>query len=77
MADVINELIRNLRRELRITSVVVTHDMKSAFKVADRIAMLHEGKIIHSGAPDEIRETTNPVVRQFVDGSARGPIQAI
>jgi phospholipid/cholesterol/gamma-HCH transport system ATP-binding protein len=51
--------------------------MKSAFKVADRIAMLHEGKIIHSGAPDEIRETTNPVVRQFVDGSARGPIQAI
>ena len=77
MADVINELIRALQRELRITSVVVTHDIKSAYKVADRIAMLHEGTIIHSGTPEEVRGSTNPVLRQFVEGSAQGPIQPV
>jgi phospholipid/cholesterol/gamma-HCH transport system ATP-binding protein len=77
MADVINGLIRNLQRELRITSVVVTHDIKSAYRVADRIAMLHEGAIIYSGTPDEVRETANPVLRQFVEGSAQGPIRPI
>ena len=77
MADVINELIRDLQRELRITSVVVTHDIKSAYKVADRIAMLHEGKIIESGTPDEVRKTANPVLRQFVEGSSQGPIQPL
>jgi phospholipid/cholesterol/gamma-HCH transport system ATP-binding protein len=77
MADVINELIRTLQRELRITSVVVTHDIKSAYHVGDRIAMLHEGKIIYSGTPDEVRRTTNPVLRQFVEGKAEGPIKPI
>jgi phospholipid/cholesterol/gamma-HCH transport system ATP-binding protein len=77
MADVINGLIRDLQRELDITSVVVTHDMKSAYRVADRIAMLYEGKIVHSGTPEEVRETANPVLRQFVEGSARGPITPV
>ncbi len=57
-----------------MTSIVVTHDMTSAYKVADRIAMLYEGKIIGAGTPDEIKNTTNPIIRQFITGSARGPI---
>jgi phospholipid/cholesterol/gamma-HCH transport system ATP-binding protein len=77
MADVINELIRTLQRELRITSVVVTHDIKSAYHVGDRIAMLHEGRIIFSGTPDDVRRTDNPVLRQFVEGRAEGPIKPI
>jgi phospholipid/cholesterol/gamma-HCH transport system ATP-binding protein len=77
MADVINELIRTLQRELKVTSVVVTHDIKSAYHVGDRIAMLHEGKIIFSGSPDEVRRTDDPVIRQFVEGRAEGPIKPI
>ena len=77
MSDVINELIRTLQRELAITSVVVTHDIKSAYHVGDRIAMLHEGRIIFSGTPDEVRRTDNPVLRQFVEGRAEGPIKPI
>lgn len=74
MSDVINTLIIKLADELSITSVVVTHDLASAYKVADRIAMLHEGVVIFHGTPDEIRMTDNPVVRQFIEGRAQGPI---
>ncbi|MCX5753500.1 MAG: ABC transporter ATP-binding protein [Candidatus Krumholzibacteria bacterium] len=77
MADVINELIRTLQRELKVTSIVVTHDIKSAYRVGDRIAMLHEGRIIYSGTPDEVRQSDNPVIRQFVEGRAEGPIKPI
>ena len=77
MADVINELIRTLQRELKVTSVVVTHDIKSAYRVGDRIAMLHEGRIIYSGTPDEVRRSDDPVIRQFVEGRAEGPIKPI
>ncbi|UCF05063.1 MAG: ATP-binding cassette domain-containing protein, partial [bacterium] len=77
MADVINELIRSLQHGLGITSVVVTHDIKSAYKVGDHIAMLHGGKIIYSGNPGEVQATDHPVVRQFIEGSAEGPIQAV
>ena len=59
MADVINKLIVKLNDELEITSVVVTHDLASAYKVGDRIAMLHNGKIIFIGTPGEIRDTDN------------------
>lgn len=69
-ADVINELILKLQRELHAAAITVTHDMSSAFKVADRIVMLHEGKIIMSGTPDEIRTSTDPIVRRFVVGEA-------
>jgi len=74
MADVINNLIIKLADELNITSVVVTHDLASAYKVADRIAMLHDGKIIFAGTPEEVRNTDIPVVRQFIEGRAEGPI---
>jgi phospholipid/cholesterol/gamma-HCH transport system ATP-binding protein len=69
-SDVINELILKLKREMSVTSVVVTHDMNSAFKVGDRIVMLHEGKIIFVGTPDEIRQSQHPVVCRFVQGEA-------
>src|SRR5204862_580972 len=69
-SDVINELIIKLQRELKVTSIVVTHDMNSAFKVADRIVMLHEGGIVFDGTPEEIQTEQKPIVRQFVVGEA-------
>lgn len=69
-SDVINELIVKLQRELRTTSITVTHDMNSAFKIADRIVMLHEGKLIFEGTPEQTRTTTNPIVHRFVTGEA-------
>ncbi|MBI3293045.1 MAG: ABC transporter ATP-binding protein [Elusimicrobia bacterium] len=75
MADVINELILDLQRRLKTTAIVVTHDMKSAYKVSNRLAMLYEGRIIQVGSPEEIQHTTNPVVRQFITGSSVGPIK--
>lgn len=69
-ADVINELILKLKRELHVTSVVVTHDMTSAYKVGDRIVMLHGGRIIADGPPDWIRRCEDAQVRRFVDGQA-------
>jgi phospholipid/cholesterol/gamma-HCH transport system ATP-binding protein len=70
MADVINELILRTQETMETTSVVVTHDMKSCYKVADRIVMMHEGKLIIDGSPKEIQNTDNPVVRQFIEGHA-------
>ncbi|HUI46229.1 MAG TPA: ABC transporter ATP-binding protein [Nitrospirota bacterium] len=76
MADAINDLIIDLRKKLGVTSVAITHDMHSAYKISDRIAMLYKGEILEIGTPDEIRNTTNPVVHQFITGSAVGPITA-
>lgn len=76
MADVINELVIMLREKLKVTSVAITHDMVSAYKIADRIAMLYKGKIIQVGTPQEIKATEDPIVRQFITGSATGPITA-
>jgi len=73
-ADVINDLILRMQERLKVISIVVTHDMTSAYKVANRIAMLYDGKIIAIGTPDEIRNSSDPVVQQFITGSARGPI---
>jgi phospholipid/cholesterol/gamma-HCH transport system ATP-binding protein len=67
-SDVINELIIKLQKELAITSVVVTHDMTSAYKIADRIIMLHKGKIIADGNPEYIKSHPNDIVRQFIMG---------
>jgi len=75
MADVINNLILNLQEKLKITSIVVTHDMVTAYKVSDRIAMLYQGRIEEIGTPEEIKETKNSVVRQFITGSSEGPIK--
>ncbi len=75
MADAINDLIIKMREELRVTSVTITHDMQSAYKIADRIAFLYQGSIIETGTPEEIKNTSNPYTRQFVTGSAQGPIK--
>ncbi|MGA2362044.1 MAG: ABC transporter ATP-binding protein [Candidatus Aminicenantales bacterium] len=73
-ADSINDLINQMKRDLCVTSVVITHDMVSCYKVADRIAMLYNGVIIEVGTPAEIQATANPVVQQFIRGRAGGPI---
>lgn len=73
-ADSINELIKSLHDKLNVTSIVVTHDMKSAYRVADRIAMMYQGKIIAEGTPQEIQNTGHPVVHQFINGLSKGPI---
>lgn len=73
-ADAINSLIKEMRDKLKVTSIVVTHDMVSAYKVADSIAMLHQGKIIQEGTPEDIVATRDPVVYQFTSGSSIGPI---
>jgi diguanylate cyclase (GGDEF)-like protein len=71
MTDKINELILSLRDKLRVTSIVVTHDMASAYKIADKIAMIFEGKIIFSGTPAEIRASRNPYIQQFIRGQRK------
>lgn len=76
-ADAINELIRSLQKRLGVTSVVVTHDMTSAYHVGDRIAMLNDGKVVFQGTIDQTRNTTDPMVKQFIEGSREGPIKAI
>jgi len=73
-ADAINNLIVELRQKLQVTSIVVTHDMSSALKVGDSIAMFYAGQVIAEGTPDEIRNTKHPVVKQFIHGEAHGPI---
>lgn len=73
-ADAINDLIIELHDKLQVTSVVVTHDMISAYKVADRIAMLYAGKIIQVGTSEEIKNSANPFVRQFITGASTGAI---
>jgi phospholipid/cholesterol/gamma-HCH transport system ATP-binding protein len=75
-ADSINDLILDLRKKLGVTSVSITHDMQSAYKISDRIAMLYKGEIIESGTPEAIRNSVNPIVHQFITGSAVGPITA-
>ena len=74
LADQINGLIRDLQTRLHVTSVTITHDMISAYKIADRIAMLHEGRIEEVGTPEEIQNSSNPIVQQFIHGRAEGPI---
>lgn len=74
MGDAINDLIVELHNKLKVTGIAVTHDMTSAYKIANRIAMLYNGKIIANGTPDEIKNTKDPIVRQFITGAGKGPI---
>lgn len=74
MGDSINDLIVKLHSKLNVTSIAVTHDMTSAYKIGDRIAMLYNGKIIADGTPDEIKNTKDPIVKQFITGASTGPI---
>ena len=73
-ADAINNLIVELHDKLKVTSIVVTHDMNSAYKVADSMAMFYHGKVIAEGTPEEIKNSRHPVVKQFIHGEAYGPI---
>jgi phospholipid/cholesterol/gamma-HCH transport system ATP-binding protein len=73
-ADSINELIVEMREKIKVTSIAITHDMISAYKIGDRIAMLYQGKIIEVGTPDEIKKSKNEIVQQFIQGKAEGPI---
>lgn len=75
MSEHINKLIKQMQKEFGVTSVVVTHDMNSAYNIADRIAMLYKGEIIQCDIPEKIKNTENPVVRQFISGQITGPIQ--
>ncbi|MFA0735346.1 MAG: hypothetical protein LASZOEIN_000590 [Candidatus Fervidibacter sp.] len=74
MSSVINDLIKQMRDQFGVTEIVVTHDLASAIRFADRIAMLHDGKIIAEAPPDEFLRLSNPVVQQFVKGEAVGPL---
>ena len=74
LASAVDDLIKTLNEELKVTSVVISHDMKSTFRTADRVAMLYDGKFILTGEPDEFKYSDNEIVRQFVDGKAHGPI---
>lgn len=71
LADHINDLILRTRDQLHVTSLAVTHDMTSAYKIGDRIAMLHDGRIHAVGTPKEIQATTDPIVKQFITGTAK------
>jgi len=68
VADSIDVLIRRLQRKLGVTSIVVTHDMKSAFAIADHVALLHQGQCYFYGTCDQLRESTDPIIRDFVEG---------
>ena len=74
ITSMIDKLIKDLSSKLSITSIVVTHKMESVYRTADRIAMLYKGEIIAIGTPDEIRNSADPIVKQFILGSAEGPI---
>ncbi len=74
-ADAINDLIIRMKKEMNATELIITHDMVSAYKIADRIGMLYEGKIIEIGTPEEIENSKNPIVQQFIHGRAEGPIE--
>jgi phospholipid/cholesterol/gamma-HCH transport system ATP-binding protein len=72
--SVIDELIISLTDKSKVTSIIVTHEMESAFRIGTRMAMLYQGKIIEDAPPDQFKQSTNPVVAQFLSGSTEGPI---
>lgn len=74
VGGVTDKFIKDLSEKLLITSVVVTHDMQSVFNIADRIAMVHKGKIVETGTTEQIRNSKNPYIQQFINGNPVGPI---
>lgn len=74
ISSVIDELIISLSAQSKVTSIIVTHEMDSAFRIGTKMAMLYKGAIIEVGTPDEFRQSKNPVVAQFLSGSTEGPI---
>lgn len=74
ITSAVNELIMDMREKLKVTSLIISHDLASARLVSDYIAILHEGRIFAAGRPEEVSSSTDPVVRQFLDGKTEGPI---
>jgi len=77
MSDVINQLILKTQKKLGITFVIISHDVKGAFQLAHKIAMLYKGKIVGQGTPQEMRENPNPIVQQFLAGNSDGPVKLV
>ena len=75
MCAVIDKLILDLTRKLNLTSIVVTHNMESAFRIADRVAMLYQGKLLEVGTKQQIKDSKNDIVQQFIKGKIEGPMQ--
>ena len=74
IATVIDELIISLTEQSKVTSVIVTHEMDSAFRIGNRMAMLYQGKVIADATPEIFKNSDDPVVQQFLSGSTKGPI---
>ena len=74
ISSVIDELIISLTETSHVTSIIVTHEMDSAFRIGTKMAMLYQGKVIEAGTPEQLRQSRNPVVAQFLSGSTEGPI---
>ena len=74
MSGAINELIRKMRDRFGVTEIVVTHDIQSALRLADRIALLHGGRIVAEASPTEFVGLSNPMVQQFLRGEPKGPL---
>jgi phospholipid/cholesterol/gamma-HCH transport system ATP-binding protein len=74
ISSVIDELIINLTEQSKVTSIIVTHEMDSAFRIGTRMAMLYQGKVIEDATPAQFKKSNNPVVQQFLSGSTEGPI---
>lgn len=77
MADAIDQLIVDIQSRLNVTCVVISHDITGTFKIAHKIAMLYQGKIIEYGTPEEIKNGRNPILKQFLEGKREGPIRVI
>ncbi len=77
VASVIDELIMEMRDKLGVTSIVVSHNLPSIFRIADKIAMLHEGRVLVFGTPDEVKASPDPIVQQFIHGQSHGPIEVV
>ena len=74
IASTINDLILDMQKKLGVTSILVTHDMSSAFRVSDRIAMLLKGQIVKLGTPQEFKASEDPIIKQFIYGESEGPL---
>jgi phospholipid/cholesterol/gamma-HCH transport system ATP-binding protein len=77
LSEAINQLIITTQKNFNLTCIVISHDLESIFKIAHKIALLYNGKIIEYGTPEEIRKSQNPVLVQYLSGSIQGPIQIV
>jgi phospholipid/cholesterol/gamma-HCH transport system ATP-binding protein len=76
VASMVDELIMEMRDKLRVTSIVVSHNITSIFRISDRVAMLNGGRVQVYGTPDQIKQSADPIVRQFIEGKTHGPLEA-